>query len=198
MEYVFKPKAYYKLMVHCISHPHHSSIGLLLGKITKDGSIDNTIVDVVPLFHLQPLAPLMESSLALVHSYLMEEVGDVQMVGVYYSSDDKNSSMASIIRQKSIKICEKLSQNAILVSQCCEQLDDPKSHTLMANVSNNSNDFKKEVKVEVDDSCLKVLNGMLAKIEAESALPQLYDMDDHFEDPAKDFMNQLFEKEMGY
>ena len=93
--------AYAKVMLHACKHPSASVVGLLLGRL--DGKTVE-VLDVVPLFHTAPLAPMLEAALGLVEKHCEQSEG-LSMAGVYFAnvldSDDTVSPVAG-------RICSRL------------------------------------------------------------------------------------------
>lgn len=63
MKYILLLEAYAKIMLHVHKYPSFQVHGVLLGK-EEDSNVN--IVDSVPLFHGQLLAPLSEVALTMV------------------------------------------------------------------------------------------------------------------------------------
>lgn len=50
--------AYLKVILHACRYPSRSILGVLLGSVAKDGSVE--VSDAIPAFHSNPLAPALE------------------------------------------------------------------------------------------------------------------------------------------
>ena len=64
MVFEIAPRAYYKVILHCLKYSQYAVNGVLLGKAAKG---DVWVADAVPLFHLSlGTAPMLEIALTQV------------------------------------------------------------------------------------------------------------------------------------
>jgi hypothetical protein len=184
---VVESAAYCKLVLHAAKHPASPVLGLLLGKQSGNSPGATVVVEAVPLFHTEALAPLLETGADLVDAYLSNDSQGLMIVGAYSASTSLQSSVPSHVAQRLCERADGPCQGAVLLQINNKRLEDPADHALQCfrRDSQSSKTFQRSVGLEVADGAVQALDRLLA---VERQL-DLTDMDDHFDNVSCDWRN---------
>ena len=199
--YTVSSVAYQKIMLHAAKHPSRTVCGYLVGPkpvASVDGDVaganeggrngTNMVADAVPLFHSDPLAPMLEAAALLV-----EELYKSQSYGIvgYYQANERYEEktlgvVGSLIGQK---------VNANCPGACMLVVDNTSlgsanaSSLLLYTSSKHGEDFvRRETGLAIEGG-----EGTLDKLTAllnEEKMDNLVDFDDHLEKVSLDFRNE--------
>ena len=105
--FMIKPKAYYKMMLHCMKHTSSDCYGLLLGKASGD---DCAVEDVVPLTHDKIVAPAFELCVKMVRKMFPETV---KIIGLYENAMFNQMKSDCEITNQAVYVSELIHKNSV-------------------------------------------------------------------------------------
>ncbi|CAN0036306.1 unnamed protein product [Pylaiella littoralis] len=174
--------AYLKLMLHAAKYPWAAVNGFLLGEADSAGQV--SVRDAVPLFHTSTLAPLLETSAAMVDAHAASN--GLSIVGFYQANQCVDDNAPGALASKVMdKIDSARAGPAVLLIVSNKRLEIAGDSAVSAFGRDSSNSFRRRVEVEVSKSAVEAFESALAqKTEAK-----LVDMDEHLDDVSKDWRN---------
>ncbi|CAM9390340.1 unnamed protein product [Hapterophycus canaliculatus] len=186
--------AYLKLMLHAAKYPWATVNGFLLGEAGSGGQARTSdcrptfaqvsVKDAVPLFHTSTLAPLLETSAAMVDAHASSN--GLSIVGFYQANqcldDNSPGALASKIMDK---IDSSQTGSAVLLLISNKRLEVAGDSALSAFGRDANNSFRKHIEVAVAAEVVETFEAaLLQRTEAK-----LVDMDEHLDDVSKDWRN---------
>ena len=105
--FTITPKAYYKMMLHCMKHTSSDCYGLLLGKVNGE---DCTVEDVVPFSHDKLLAPAFELCVKMIKKMFPETV---KIIGLYENTMFNQMKSDCEITNQAVYVSELIHKNAV-------------------------------------------------------------------------------------
>jgi len=110
-EVEFEPRAYSKMILHTVKHPHCAVSGLLLASSGRSNTGQIVLTDCIPLFHQsEGLTPMVEVALAQVEARCARG-GQYHIAGFYHANRSlKDSSQVDVFCQR---IADKIAENCI-------------------------------------------------------------------------------------
>eukprot|EP00904_Undaria_pinnatifida_P008106 jgi/Undpi1/4425/HiC_scaffold_17.g07780.m1 len=176
--------AYLKLMLHAAKYPWASVSGFLLGETGSSEEEQVTVKDAVPLFHTATLAPLLETSAAMVDAHAAK-IG-LSIVGFYQANQCLDENSPSLLATKIMdKIDLANGGSSVLLVVSNKRLETRGDSAVSVFARDASNSFRKRLEVGVSSQCIEAFESALTK-RAETGL---VDMDEHFDDVTKDWRN---------
>lgn len=199
--YELRETAALKILLHAAKFPYAAVNGVLIGTVSQ-GSADSpdsaqsqtavTIVDAVPLFHtFLSLAPMLETALAQVASFVQQQGSGLHIVGLYHANAnlaDKDfgptaRKIADRIAQKQPAACAIQVDNAKLGAFFSQETDD----VLQLWLRDGSNNWKSSTGAFHLKS--QGLASQYQQLHASQAHKRLHDFDEHLNDITKDWLN---------
>jgi len=110
-EVEFEPRAYSKMILHTVKHPHCAVSGLLLASSGRSNTGQIVLTDCIPLFHQsEGLTPMVEVALAQVEARCARG-GQYHIAGFYHANRSlKDSSQVDVFCQR---IADKIAENCM-------------------------------------------------------------------------------------
>ena len=189
--------AYCKTILHCAKYPWREVSGVWLGQMERnDGSspAKYTVVDAVPLFHCDTLAPMTEAALNIVEELCKSWAPwkGLEIVGYYYANEGASDvAPKPLTKQVASKIGSIYPSSRLFMINGAE-ISDPSKTCLVMYARKSKQETEKWTEAGSGEGTLSVAEGgaaSLTKLLKQEGQKDLIDFDDHFDDPSKDFRN---------
>ncbi|GLD95503.1 hypothetical protein PINS_up004180 [Pythium insidiosum] len=189
-DYRLFPEAYVKLLLHVAKHPANTCGGLLIGE--ESGTVVE-ISDVVPLFHHDaPLAPLTEVACTMVDAWCQRT--DKKIVGYYHANavgleaqpalSFSGEKIADHIEALTPRACVLMVENAQLHGEAKSGLQ-----LLLKDAKRGWTRVDNRLHLSEETSGDRSPVKLFTKALQQHVQEEIVDMDDHFENVAKDWRN---------
>lgn len=188
--YAFTPKAYAKAVMHSCKHTSFTVNGAFIGYQDSEKII--RFLDAVPLFHTHSLAPSAKIAFMLIDEYCKDLKGpkgeEVEVCGYYYANASAGGELGPISRALADKLLANCPYASVWALDASKLPEDQ-----FALCGLLPTPYKDDWTQIGDSAPVSLLNpdtiAETRTLLADLRYHDLADMDDHFSDCSKDWLN---------
>eukprot|EP01098_Paradermamoeba_levis_P016359 TRINITY_DN8799_c0_g1_i1.p1 TRINITY_DN8799_c0_g1~~TRINITY_DN8799_c0_g1_i1.p1 ORF type:complete len:190 (-),score=53.28 TRINITY_DN8799_c0_g1_i1:52-621(-) len=179
------PSSYSKIVCHALKYPSQEINGVLLGE-AKEGDEVIDVIDAIPLFHGPTLAPMLEVAMMMIDEYC--ELKELKIVGYYHGNERDDSEPSPLAKKIANKIHSNVPLMTVLMIENVFLSPKFKRAALRSYLKEGEQWKANGENVQVGGNAFNLVQTCID----EHRYLSLADFDNHFNDPANDWLNPKF------